>query len=156
MQYRVCENIRTLCPTTTTTAAAAVTTDAIFAAKSRYISRDTTRSTLSLRGARRPRKNLSESGKIHDDGNIPRMCRAPKIFRLVRDADTRPAESSPSPPSRIDHRSDASPRIDSERPAALETESMDRGSDSPAYARWEAVGHLRARSRSRAEGSSRA
>jgi len=145
-------------PTMTTSMAAVATmttTDAIFAAKSRYIPRDAARPALPLRGARGSRKNLSESGKIHDDGNIPRMCRAPKIFHLVRDADTRPAESlyPPNRPASITASMHRRESTASDPVAALEAESMDRPcSDSPvyglvaAYARSEAVGHLRARS----------
>jgi hypothetical protein len=138
--------------TTSTAVAAAMTTtttsNAIFAAKSRYIPRDAARP---LRGARRSRKNLSESGKIHDDGNIPRMCRAPKIFRLVRDADTRPAESL-CPPNRLASIIDPMHRREStasDPVAALEAKSMDRpwlGFRPRLRARSEAVGYLRARS----------
>jgi len=151
-------------PTMTTSMAAAATmttTDAILAAKSRYIPRDAARPALPLRGARGSRKNLSESGKIHDDGNIPRMCRAPKIFHLVRDADTRPAESlcPPNRPASITASMHRRESTVSDPVAALEAESMDRPcSDSPvyglvaAYARSEAVGHLRPRSGSVARG----
>lgn len=94
---------------------------AISAAKLYYIPRNTTLRSIVCQ-SRRPHKNLSESGKIHDDGNISRMQTERRKYSTSSDADSGLRESHSAPRSWIPRESTWSEFC------RFEVESMDQPS----------------------------